>query len=531
MPIYSIDFGTTNTVIARQTEDGGAEIVALPELSLPAASGLPPLIPSLVYITPDRLLSGAMVRSEGYDQQPTKRLFRDFKRGIVNPKTAQSRFIDGREWRDHEVGQAFLRRLIASLPTPIALIDPLVLTAPVAALEFYLAWVSQTLEREVGEKLHIVDESTAAALGYAVQMPEAFVLVVDFGGGTLDLSLVQLPAHREQTGGVLSRLRRGRGAETHTARVYAKAGRTLGGGDIDRWLLAEVCARLNVDPASLGEEYTPLLTACETAKIALATSEETRLTITLGGESRTLPLTRLEMRKVLEQHGFMDDLRSTVDRLLHVARREGIQKEDVAYVLLTGGTSLLPIVQSILRGIFPKADIRGDKPFTAVAEGALLAASGVALEDYLVNSYGLRHLHPETGTHAYDEIIPQGTRYPMPKAVEVILGVAHPEQDAVEIIVGLLNSESVGNLRVRYEDGQPVFLAQPDLTNSDQTAAIALNSAAPPILAALNPPGMVGKDRLRAAFWVDEGRRLFVTVTDMTSGTVLLRDREIATLR
>ena len=47
--------------------------------------------------------------------------------------------------------------------------------------------------------------------------------------------------------------------------------------------------------------------------------------------------------------------------------------------------------------------VRADKPFTAVAEGALLLALGAGLEDYLAHSYGIRHLDPLTGKHEYDE--------------------------------------------------------------------------------------------------------------------------------
>jgi molecular chaperone DnaK (HSP70) len=67
----------------------------------------------------------------------------------------------------------------------------LIFTVPVGAFERYLDWF-----RDLGQKLNvpqvsIVDESTAAALGYAVKRPDKLILVVDFGGGTLDLSLVK----------------------------------------------------------------------------------------------------------------------------------------------------------------------------------------------------------------------------------------------------------------------------------------------------------------------------------------------------
>jgi len=103
-------------------------------------------------------------------------------------------------WTDEQAGQKFLRHLLDSLPYRADEIDQLVITVPVAAFEGYTAWLSRSMDGLPAEKIRIVDESTAAALGYAVTEPGAIVLVIDFGGGTLDLSLVRLPESRERTG-------------------------------------------------------------------------------------------------------------------------------------------------------------------------------------------------------------------------------------------------------------------------------------------------------------------------------------------
>ena len=105
-----------------------------------------------------------------------------------------------------------------SLPYTQESLEQLVLTAPVSSFEGYLTWLSDVTGDLSAEQVYIVDESTAAALGYAVTEPGAVVLVFDFGGGTLDLSLVQLPEAREKAGGVLGRLLRGN-ANQHKARV------------------------------------------------------------------------------------------------------------------------------------------------------------------------------------------------------------------------------------------------------------------------------------------------------------------------
>jgi molecular chaperone DnaK (HSP70) len=90
---------------------------------------------------------------------------------------------------DYDAGRIFLRHLIRSIPYQSTEIDQLVLTTPVVSFENYLVWLNETLGAKA-EQIHVVDESTAAALGYAVTEPGAVVLVFDFGGGTLDISLL-----------------------------------------------------------------------------------------------------------------------------------------------------------------------------------------------------------------------------------------------------------------------------------------------------------------------------------------------------
>src|SRR5690606_1207980 len=95
---------------------------------------------------------------------------------------------------------------------------------PVSSFQHYVDWLNHAITGISQEKLRVVDESTAAALGYAVTEAGATVLVFDFGGGTLDLSLVKLPESRETTGGFLRRLLRGNASE-NAAKVIAKAGK------------------------------------------------------------------------------------------------------------------------------------------------------------------------------------------------------------------------------------------------------------------------------------------------------------------
>ncbi len=528
----AIDFGTTNSVIARWDSDKeDSEIITLEKISDTQTEGLPPVVPSLLYVQDGEnrtVICGYEVRQHELDSQRDNRLFRNFKRGIVAHPAPEPRLIDGAEWADRDAGKAFVSHLINALPYKDGDIEQLVLTAPVASFEGYLAWLNGVIDDITLDKIRVVDESTAAALGYAVTKPGAVVLVFDFGGGTLDLSLVQLPEDRDKTGGFLKRLRSGK-ANQHTARVIAKAGRIIGGSDVDQWLLAEVLKRAGLTTQSLGSEYASLLTACEKAKIRLSTEEQTTITFNAESGEHTVTLTRAELEVLLEENGFFTALRRVVDKVMHVARQRGIFKEDIHYVLLVGGTSLMPSVQRTLGQYFTDMAVRADKPFTAVAEGALQVAAGFGLEDYLIHSYGLRHLNPETGQHDYDEIIPMGSSYPIEAPIEVLLGASRVGQAEIEFVIGEVDTDAVSMVEVKYEDGQAVFVAQ---ASSSEQQIIALNEAqAVKMLAKLDPPGDPGEDRLRAQFTVDDRRQLRVTVTDIKTSKQLLDNIAVVTLR
>ena len=471
---------------------------------------------------------GQKVRDNGLDSKRDNRLFRNFKRGIVASPAPEPRTIDDTEWADRDAGRAFIQAMIQAMPYQDNDIEQLVLTAPVASFEGYLAWLNSVIDEIALEKIRVVDESTAAALGYAVTKPGAVVLVFDFGGGTLDLSLVQLPESREKTGGFLSRLRGGR-ANQHTATVVAKAGRIIGGSDVDQWLLADILKRTGLESTDLGDDYAAVLTLCEQAKITLSTETEVVINFEAKGENHNAKITREELEALLEENGFFRALRHVVDKVMHVARQRGIFKEDIHYVLLVGGTSLMPSVQHTLGQYFTDMAVRADKPFTAVAEGALQVAAGYGLDDYLIHSYGLRHLNEETNAHDYDEIIPMGSRYPTESPVEVVLGTAHENQESIEFVIGEIDTDAVSMVEVKYENGQAVFVAQ--AADSEQQIVPLNEAEAVNILAKLDPPGVPGEDRLRAEFSVDDRRQLRVTVTDLKTAKSLLDDVAVVTLR
>jgi molecular chaperone DnaK (HSP70)/HEAT repeat protein len=539
----AIDFGTTNSVIALWDENlSTGRTLPVPPLSLETGSGTF-LIPTLLFVKDGRVpevVLGQEVRAGSFDLQPGNRLFRNFKRTIGAESIFESRIIDGAPWTEEQAGQTFLRRLLASIPYNPEDIEQLVITVPVAAFDGYTAWLSRSLDGLPAEKIRIVDESTAAAIGYAVTEPGAIVLVIDFGGGTLDLSLVRLPESREKTGKILFTDKKSQ--DGGKARVLAKTGVSLGGSDIDQWILQEVLRHENLSLDSLGVNYASLLSACEKAKIDLSDNEYANIAYA----SIRQTLTRADLEALMSDNGFYTALKQALEKVMALAHQKGVYREDIRHVLLVGGTSLIPSVQQSLDEFFraitdrkrksitqmpawpattwdiENTSIRVDKPFTAVVEGALQVSAGFGLDDQLAHGYGLRYLD-ENGELRFDEIIPMGSKYPGEEPVSVSLGASRPKQAAVDFVIGQIDTDAVASVEVRYEGGQAVFVAQ---AGENAQKIVALKSSEL-LTVLLDPPADPGSERLRADFRVDALRQLRVTVTDLKTRKTLLSD-EIA---
>src|SRR6476661_3965831 len=190
----AIDFGTSNTVAARwNPARSQPETLKLPGLSAISAQN-PPLIPSLLYVedaAQSKVILGQQVRDKGMDLSGDSRFFRNFKRGIGTSVQGFVPELDGQLITFERVGEWYLSQIVNSireLPLPI---DSLIFTVPVDSFEAYRHWLGGVCQSLPVEQVRMLDEPTAAALGYGMT-EGGLLLVVDFGGGTLDLSLVQL---------------------------------------------------------------------------------------------------------------------------------------------------------------------------------------------------------------------------------------------------------------------------------------------------------------------------------------------------
>lgn len=541
MKKISIDFGTTNTVVAVWREATGApETVRLPGLSSPGEEGLPPLVPSLLHVVDGehgQVTAGHAVRAEGYDVQGDERFFASFKRGIAATTRPLARSIGGSSWDDARAGEVFLHKVLAAvIEQEGGPIDELVLTVPIQSFERYLKWLrDEVLVSRWGvQRLRVVDESTAAALGYEVRTPGELILVFDFGGGTLDVSLVRMPIAEEGSGVVLEQGKpvaadRLSGDGYVEARVIAKSGRVLGGDDIDHWLLDDVLARNNVDRREVGDAYSQLKLAVEAAKIRLSAHESAEVSVFDPDTYRTYraTFTRGQFEEILDKQDFFNTIQKTIDKVVRGARAKGIYPEDIGAVLMVGGTSLIPSVRRVVRGIFGGERVSESKPFEAVAHGALGLAVGMGVDDFLYHSYGVRHLSPITGRHEWEEIIPAGVRYPLEEPVKLVLTASRDGQEALELVIGEVEESAGGITEVMFGD-RAILMVEGGL---ELRRVVPLNDDdGARTVAYLDPPGKAGEDRVDVVFDVDQNRTLRVTVLDLQTKKELLRSVPVVEL-
>lgn len=547
MKKVAIDFGTTNTVVAVWRElSNSPETIRVPGVSSPAHNGQPALIPSLLYVVDGRLSRfhiGQDVRDQGYDIEGSERCFAGFKRGIAAEARPLARVIDDQQWDDARAGGCFLTAVLAEvLKREGPEFEELVLTVPVQSFEKYLKWLRDEIrlsEQQTGyrvRRVRIVDESTAAALGYEVRNPGEIIMVFDFGGGTLDISLVRMPYAQESRGVILEEGRiitdepPHRTSESLEAQVLAKAGRILGGDDIDHWLLDEVLQRNSVERAQLGAAYALMKSSVEDAKIRLSSHETAEISVFDPDSYRTYRATfsRTQFEDILERQDFFGTIQRTLDKVLRVARGKGIFPEDIGAVLMVGGSSLIPSVRRLIRMHFGAGRVLEHKPFEAVAHGALNLAVGLGVDDFLYHSYGIRHLSPLSGRHEWEEIIPAGARYPLSESVKLVLSASRDGQEALELVIGEVEESGGGTTEVMFGN-RAILMIQGGL---ELRKVIALNDNDDSrIVARLMPPGKAGEDRIEVTFNVDENRTLRVTVSDLMTAKELLRDVPVVELR
>lgn len=526
---YGIDFGTSNTVITRwNAATERSAIVKITDFCQQIAD-LPPLIPSLVYVldaSTEKVLIGQQVRDRGLDLKNDPRFFAAFKRGIGADIQGFLPQLDDKTFSFEEIGKLYLQNIITKLKERENDVNSLVLTVPVDSFEVYRIWLSNICHSLNIEQIRLIDEPTAAALGYGVES-EKTLLVVDFGGGTIDLSLIQVEKNTLNSKGFILKwgqkiLGENKAQKVKTVRVIAKEGQNLGGTDIDRWLVDYFVEQQNLPKTSLTTRLA------ERLKIKLSSSIEATEAYfddeTL--QSYELNLNRESLTQILKTHKFFSQLDELMNKIAQKARRNGVEITNIDEVLLVGGSVQIPQVQTWIENYFPAAKIKCDRPLTAVAEGALQVAKEIELKDFLYHSYGIRYWNKREKRHSWHPLIDSGQPYPMAQPVNITLGASVENQPKIELIIGELSTDVATEV---YFDGDRLVTRN---LQSGSLRVIPLNdSEGAKTLAVLDPPGNPGSDRIELRFQVDEKCFLRVTVEDLLTDAILLDSQIVARLK
>lgn len=509
----AVDLGTTNTVVA-VAEEGSVRVLHLPGLAREQPSDQSPLVPSAIHYAEDvrhwlgfrrrgvRVRAGQSAlhhnfdgRSPGYAQ--------GFKRWLASqPHRAAARDGDT-EISVRHAAFLFFQELLRAVRRQghARRIHDLTVTVPVGAFETYRAEI-QALTRRLGvRRLRSLDEPVAAALGYGVRLErERTLLVVDFGGGTLDLAVVALGPQALASG---------------IAPVLAKHMVSLGGDDVDRWL----AEHLLTDLSDLPNWH------CDVRWEVMRLKEQVSRGAT--GELRWNGLRRSlrpdDLVRLLRERGLYEQIgRACADIQ---AQLEGACVDEV---LLTGGSTLLPGVPAAVDAAFPDAVVRHDPDllFTAVALGAARFAGGVAVDDFIYHDYALAVQNPSTHAIEYELLVPRRTRYPSP---ELSVHFYADYEGMSEVRLHVCEIGRLGQTLAAWQsrpNGKRYWEPHgPD----EQAQVVDLNPADAPLR--LRPVGRGTSPRLRVTYALNADRWLCATVEDLIGGTALKVNEPVVKLR
>ena len=405
-----IDLGTTNSVVAVM-EGGKPTVIA-------NAEGMR-TTPSIVGFskTGERLVGQLAKRQAILNPDKTiasikRHMGEDYKKNI-----------DGKDYTPQEISAMILRKLADDASSYLGeKVTSAVITVPA-----YFNDSQRQATKDAGkiaglDVLRIVNEPTAAALAYGLEKDKSEkVLVFDLGGGTFDVSILEI------------------GDGVHE--VLSTSGDThLGGDDFDEkvmnWICDEFKKTEGIDLRSDKQAMQRIKEAAEKAKCELSSVVETNINLPFitadanGPKHLDLSLTRAKFEDLC--HDLLERCKKPVEQAIKDA---GISKGDINEVVLVGGSSRIPAVQQLVKDYTGKEPNQSVNPDEVVAVGAAIQAGVLAGE---VNDIVLLDVTPltlgiETLGGVMTPLVPRNTTIPVSKSQ--VFSTAENNQTAVDIQV------------------------------------------------------------------------------------------------
>ncbi|MEL0213246.1 MAG: molecular chaperone DnaK [Euryarchaeota archaeon] len=414
--VIGIDLGTTNSCVA--TLEGGKATV------IPNSEGSR-TTPSVVAFTKDGdRLVGITAKRQAVTN--SERTIMSVKREMG---TDWKQTIGDEEYTPQEISAFVLQKLKADAEAYLGQeVTQAVITCPA-----YFTDAQRKATRDAGriaglEVLRIINEPTAAALAYGVDKEDdQTILVYDLGGGTFDVSILEIYLVDDQP----------------QIEVKATSGdNRLGGDDFDEvvieWILSEFKKTTGIDLSGDMQAMSRLREAAEKAKIELSGTGTTQINlpfITMSDgqpEHLDLSLSRSKFEELIA-----DLIERTMAPTRQAMKDAGVSKGEVDKVILVGGSTRVPAVQTAIEKEVGKAPFKGINPDEAVAVGAALQA-GIIVGDEGVTDVLLLDVTPltlgiETLGGVTTMMIERNTTIPSRRSE--VFSTASDNQPAVEVHV------------------------------------------------------------------------------------------------